>query len=342
MDFVCKNCFSDDELKGFILSQNRIGKCDFCQSDNIEIINIEELLDFFKELFGCFQVVSRTESKASSNSIYSLLVGEWSLLANNGSGKAILNRMISKTGSVLSSSETFVDYSDEINSNVEHWHILKNSLKCERRYIPDIDRLEELGWDGFFQSQSQIDTSSVFYRARVHEELMAIPIDKASMYCPPSNRASAGRANPIGIPYLYLSDNEVTVLHEVRALYHDEVTIGSFKLRSEYSSILIADFTEPQSLYTDKDVSKKIKSTLLKKIVSKDLSEPIRRFDSGLDYIPTQFICEYIKVITAVRGIKFRSSLHNSGMNFVIFDQNLMECTQTKKVTITQVEFKYQ
>lgn len=340
---VCKECFSDKELSSYITSQNKLNNCSFCQNKNIATINIDELLDFFNELFGCF-CVNDTHERSGSNSLITLLVGEWSFFSKRDSGSKILNYVIGKTGSIFQSADTKVYYSEDIIANVKYWDTLKDILKWQRRYFHDLNKLEELGWDGFFVGQSMINQTDVLYRARVHHEMKVGPYPTEEMFCPPKDKSSPGRANPIGIPYLYLSDSETTVLHEVRSLYRDEVTVGRFKLATaQQAPILIADFTETPSLYTeysDKSISAKITSTLLKRIISEDLSEPLRRFNSELDYIPTQFICEYINIIGA-NGIKFRSSLHNEGNNYVIFDQSLMECIDTKKITVTQVSLHH-
>ena len=42
MQFVCKNCFCDKEIVGFIISQGNLGNCNYCNSNNIEIIEFEE------------------------------------------------------------------------------------------------------------------------------------------------------------------------------------------------------------------------------------------------------------------------------------------------------------
>ena len=158
------------------------------------------------------------------------------------------------------------------------------------------------------------------------------------MYAPPSVASSAGRANPAGIPFLYLCDNELTVLYEIRAAFLDEVTIGRFSLKDSIEEeIFIADFTQKPSVFRPGEVDKSIKSTLLKDLISRDLSKPMRRYDSEIDYIPTQFICEFIKVFAGVHGIKFRSSLHPEGNNLVIFDQNIMECKSVEKVRVKNV-----
>lgn len=85
MQFVCNNCIADKELKGFILSQNEIGDCDCCDLNNVEIIPIDELLDFFKELFDNFQ------PKPDGKSILSILQDNWCLFSSPEYGKKILD-----------------------------------------------------------------------------------------------------------------------------------------------------------------------------------------------------------------------------------------------------------
>ena len=171
----------------------------------------------------------------------------------------------------------------------------------------------------------------------MHHTQLEDPFTNDKMFCPPKENSTAGRANPSGIPFLYLSDNRQTILYEIRASYLDEISIGTFSLKEGASDVIISDFTESPTLFHPSKVKERIKSTLLKKLISRDLSKPLRRYDSELDYIPTQFICEFIKIYTGVQGIKFRSSLHTVGNNIVIFDQNIMECKQVEKVKITKV-----
>ena len=334
MQFVCKCCFSDKELNGFILSQGNLGNCDYCESKNVEIIPIEELFDFFKELFDNLKI------SANGKGFLSLIQDNWDFFNSVKSGHKILNDILKKVESPISNADIKVDFSDEILENVNYWFKLKEQLKWGNRYITDIRYLtdEELGWDGFFESKTIIDESQEFFRARLHKNENENVYNLNEMLCPPKERSTAGRANPIGIPYLYLSDNSKTILYEIRASYLDEISVATFsKNKKIESEIIISDFTEIPSLYFPNTVNKRIKSRLLKKIISIDLSKPMRRYDSELDYIPTQFICEFIKVYTNVKGIKFRSSLHD-GNNLVIFDQNAMVCTNVKKVQISKVK----
>jgi RES domain len=333
MQFVCKNCFADKELNGFIISQNTIGNCSCCGSKDVEIIQTEELFDFFKELFENFQPITRGER------LISKIQGNWSLFSNLTNGQRILNFALDKIDSPIKSFDELVDFNDEILENVNFWFKLKEQLKWERRYLTNIGYLtDDLGWDSFFESKTVINKDDIFYRARLHKNADEKLFSYEEMFCPKKEFSTAGRANPSGIPYLYLSDHKDTILYEIRASFLDEVSIASFHLKQALSQdIIISDFTETPSLYAPNEINQRIKTTLLKQFVSRDLSQPMRRYDSELDYIPTQFICEFIKVFTNVQGIKFRSSLHNLGNNLVIFNQDIMECKEVKKVQVSKV-----
>jgi len=334
MDRVCVNCFSDKELKGFITSQATKGKCDCCHTENIETVPISELYDFFQELFSNFKLLE------SGDTLKNKIQGHWNLFSSHDNAAKILNYIINEVSTDILNSDNNVDFIDDIYENVNYWDKLKHQLIWERRYLTDVNYLtDELGWDGFFNSQIILSKTTHLYRARLHHLSNEDPYPHHNMFCPEKAKASAGRANPSGIPSLYLSDNEETVLYEIRASYLDEVTIGTFKIKDHYEHpVLMADFTENPTIFHPSLVNIKIKSMLLKQKISNDLSKPMRRYDSDLDYIPTQFICEFIKIYTGVHGIKFRSSLHTTGNNIVIFDQSIMECIDVKQVKIKRVK----
>ena len=334
MDRVCVNCFSDRELKGFISAQATKGNCDCCNSEDIETTELSELYDFFQELFSNFKI------SESGEILKNKIQGYWNLFSSLDNAVKILNNVISEIDTEILSADQKVDFTDDIYENVNYWDKLKNQLVWERRYLTDVNYLtDELGWDSFFDSQIILSKTDELYRARLHHISNENPYDNNNMFCPERSKATAGRANPSGIPFLYLSDNEETILYEIRASYLDEISVGTFKIKEEFAQpVLMADFTENPTIFHPSRISGKIKSMLLKQKISNDLSKPMRRYDSELDYIPTQFICEFIKVYTGVHGIKFRSSLHNSGNNIVIFDQSIMQCINVKQVKIKKVK----
>lgn len=334
MNSVCTSCFSDREIKAFISTYSQIAKCAFCENDGVEVVDISELYDFFKELLDNFQ------KKEDGQPLKNKIQGIWSLFSTAELSNKILNFVIHNIDTDMLSADELVEFNNDILENVNYWDILKEQLIWERRYLTDVNYLtDELGWDGFFNSQIALTKDEKLYRARLHNKSDEKCYDSAEMYCPPKKVSTAGRANPAGIPFLYLSDNKETILYEVRASYLDEVSVGTFSLKDDLKKLIyISDFTEAPTIFHPSKVNQKIKSTLLKQKISADLSKPMRRYDSELDYIPTQFICEFIKVYTGVQGIKFRSSLHTIGNNIVLFDKKLVDCTHVEKVKVKKVQ----
>jgi hypothetical protein len=333
---VCASCFSDRELKGFISSSSEFGDCVVCESKNQPLLNVYELFDFFQELMDNFKVHENgmpLSSKIQSN---------WSFFSSHSSANKILNYVLPSIQSEVISSNINVDYTNDIIENYNHWEILKEELKWKNRFVINIERLEDLGWDGFFNTQFELKKETPLFRARLHHQSGMQVYKQEEMTCPPKEFASGGRANPSGIPFLYLSDNAETILYEVRASYLDELSVGTFELIPELESIKLVDFTEDTSLFQSNSgsINKTIKAKLLRQKISSDLSKPMRRYDSELEYIPTQFICEFIKVFTGAFGIRFNSSLHPKGNNVVLFDQNLMTCISVKKVKINSVNLQ--
>ena len=321
---ICPDCIADKELKGFILSSTEIGNCEVCNKKAAPVIDIEELLDFFQELINNF------EKSTDGVTLTSIIQDSWNFFTSDVDASKILNYLLPQLNTEITNSDNIVSYTKEIIENYSHWEILKDELKWSRRFFINIEDLEDLGWDGFFNTQYELKPKDELFRARLHHQSGLDAYETHEMYCPEPIKASGGRANPLGIPYLYFSDNAETVLYEVRASYLDELSIGLFYLKDKFGSIKIVDFTEETALFQPNKVNVTIKAKLLRERISKDLSKPMRRYDSEIDYIPTQFICEFIKVFTGASGIRFESSLHPNGKNIVIFDQDFMECKEVK------------
>lgn len=331
---ICPQCFSDNELKAFISNSSQIGDCEVCSNKNTPFIEIIEIFDFFQELIENFQ---KTEG---GESLKSKIQGNWSFFTSHDIATQILNNILPELTTDISSAEDNVNYVDEIIENYSYWEELKDKLKWSNRFLSDVDYLEELGWDGFFNTQYELSTNVDFYRARVHHLSGLAPYEKHEMMSPNREDSSGGRANPVGIPFLYLCDNPETVLYEVRASYLDELSIGKFHLNNDIPSVKIVDFTEDTFLFQPNRVNTVIKARLLRDKISQDLSKPMRRYDTEIEYIPTQFICEFIKVYTGASGIRFRSSLHPMGKNIVLFDQSLMSCSDVSFTKVTSLKLK--
>lgn len=334
--FISSKCFSDIEIKSFIKSRNQKDKCDFTDETDF-VINFEELLDFFDELLQNFT------PRENGEELRDLIQSNWTFFANPKLANIVLNEVINRLNTPFNSAKTLVNFNEEILKNVGYWEVLKNQLKWENRFFVNSDYLiKDLGWDSFFNSQFDLSTNQEFYRARVHHEKQGKAYAYKEMNYPKPEKVNGGRANPSGIPYLYLSDRKETVFYEVRASYLDEISLATFKINKDYKNLKVVDFTEDITLFQpDLHISNIIKSHLLLRKISRDLSKPMRRYDSDIEYIPTQFICEFIRVITGAIGIRFDSSLDPSGKNIVLFDNKYVDCVNVSLCEVTKLKLNY-
>jgi hypothetical protein len=320
---VCSNCFNETELKAYISASGTTGSCDVCEGESAKILPLNELMDFFTELIQNF--VPREDGL----SMLEHLQNEWDFFSRPQTGKAILDEVLGQIKGLILSSETRVDFSADILENVGYWAVLKDEIKWSKRFLTNIEHLTEnrLGWDSFFWKQFYLQKNVSLYRARIHPsaDLDAYPPDQMS--APSREVVGNGRANPIGIPFLYLSTDEETPLYEVRATLLDDVSVGEFRLKEGVEEIKIVDFIVANPLFSADETS----------IADAIKSKPMRKYDSELEYIPTQFICEFIKTYTGAHGIQFESSVKQGGKNIVVFDSEHMECVNVQVKTVLRV-----
>jgi hypothetical protein len=324
-------CFNDDELKAFI-NQATLGdeSCGYSHNKLLsEYVDLNVLKDFFSNFINLY------EPSQEGVPLVDLIKTDWNFFAEDIDSEVFLDDLIANIETSIDSSKTKVKYNHRISREVNHWETFTEEIKFKTRFLVS---LEEFSWDGFFSRTIKLNKDMLLYRARLHfeEREDSFPIEE--MKCPPIEKASSGRANPLGIPYLYLSTDAKTTLFETRATYLDDLSIASFK-SVDGKGLLLVDFTEDVKLFNFVDsLDDYAASILLKRKISKELSKPLRRYDSELEYIPTQFICEYIKIFTEADGIVFNSSLYEGGKNIVLFYPDKVEGVEVKTHKINEVD----
>lgn len=323
---ICDYCFNDEEMQLAVRNESTgMGICEVCGHKSW-VVDIVFFSDFFAEVLSLF------EPNDGGMDIVSLLQGDWNMFVNYKVGRAIVEFFIERLGADYTVDDK-VGYTGYITDNVQMWDDMKMKVKEESRFFTSLSSFEDLQ---LIKYNLSIPSGTQLYRARV------IPSDKEilsadEMGCPPAKITPAGRANPLGIPYLYLCQEEETCYYEVRALYLDRLSIGIFDVTKE---LKILDFTKKLSLFVantmSPDLATEISKFKLIQRISGDLSKPLRRFDTELEYVPTQLICEYCK-LNGIDGIRFRSSLHRGGVNIVLFDPSSADCVSVKVIEIKQV-----
>lgn len=134
--------------------------------------------------------------------------------------------------------------------------------------------------------------------------------DEKGSDAPPKERATEGRANPKGISYLYTSESPRTAMLEMRPQMKKAYNIATIRVKRNAK---IFDFT-----YSINEDDKKNNSLCLDiNRISEEFSSP--NFGDPFDYLPTQYLCEYIKQM-GFDGIKYKSAVSKEGYNILFFD----------------------
>lgn len=328
--YICKDCFLDEELRSEINTNAIVdGVCEVCGKTG-KLMDFSEFHSFFVALLSLFSSTDK-----SDRTIVDAIQDEWRLFKDKNVAKALLVDVIAKNGCAYSI-DSFVDYTNDIRERFAVWDRLKESVKEHSRFFTNMDEFAQYN---YLIAGKSLHLGQNLYRSRI-TPIGQKKIKCEKMGCPPKALATAGRANPIGIPYLYLSDSAKTTYFEVRAVYLDRLSVGTFRIERELN---LVDFIYDVNLFLAyNDASASLKEIVIKKkiidAISADLSKPLRRYDSELEYVPTQLICEYCKQIVGADGISFESSLHKGGRNYVLFDDSAAKCIRVDIHEITQID----
>ena len=286
--------------------------------------------DFLYALFSLYEL--DPDGKPLSNA----LIEDWQIFKNVASLEFVLGQM----GNPFHPNDK-VKYIAEYQNYLQTWEDVKEEVKTNTRFFCHLGAIADvLGEYDIDNDSLQLFKNDKYYRARVHHKEEPV-FPTGDMGCPKDPKlATPGRANPRGISYLYLCSDDQTPFYEVRPYYLDRVDIGEFLIQED--ELKIVDFTEKVNLfkvfYDDgEDVFKqKVKRRVLFDAFSFDLSKPLRSFDSELEYLPTQYICEYFKD-SGADGIMFQSSVRKSGKNLVLFYPNKAECVEVYPYEVNEI-----
>lgn len=156
---------------------------------------------------------------------------------------------------------------------------------------------------------------------------------------PHMNKATEGRANPKGIPYMYLSTNGNTALAEVRPWIGSKISLGTF-IPVRKLSIINCTVNEGRNLIFLKEPSVEKKEESVWNHIDKAFAKPISQCDAVSDYVPTQIIAEFFKA-NGYDGLAYRSSL-GGGHNIVLFDLDSVKLVDLYLFELKTIDFNFE
>jgi hypothetical protein len=82
--------------------------------------------------------------------------------------------------------------------------------------------------------------------------------------------------------------------------------------------------------------------------MNQEMSKTLRRNDSPLDYIPTQYIADFIKSFKSdsgesiYHGIEYQSTMNKNGYNLVAFYPEYFRCIHVRTASVTDIQYNWQ
>lgn len=352
----CTECFTDSEIKAIIEGNKKYGDCDFCGSKNVNVYELEhnhiitELLDDLLDIYSPESSLPSNFPKEHTKLLKNILYDTWNIFNLKPDQIDCLIKILcanryksqpelfdTPVGIKQSHDKDWLEEKSILKEN--EWSDFVNGIKNINRFHSHYINTEKLSV--FLRCAAKVYRKGhVFYRARICHG--ASGLKKTEMGAPPPHKASAGRVNPSGISILYLADSADTTLYEIRARVYDYVTIGRFKLQEDIKIINLAGidsispFIGMNQGFEFLDYALNIEHL---RMIAQEISKPLRN-DNILDYIPTQYISDYIRSKN-YDGIEYNSTMHKGGTNFALFDSKLVRCTRTSVYDIKEINYKY-
>ena len=184
-----------------------------------------------------------------------------------------------------------------------------------------------------------IPTGERFYRARVSNEKGKEGFKRKEMWAPPDDIASPGRANSKGQSCLYLSNRKKTTVKEIRAHAFDYVTIATFKLNRAINVLDLCSIAHNSPFYANTDKVDFLINEQILHAIERDLAKPMSRWDSELDYLPTQYISDFAK-FCGYDGVRYYSTFDRDAYNIAIFDSSACSCIYHRNFLVGDLDYK--
>ena len=343
----CIDCFCDSHIRSIIAKQGVTGNCDFCSSKNISVYDVtvipNPLADLIVDLIQIYSVSDSTDAKP----LKVALRDDWNIF--NG-GSELIQTLVKKL-----CESTFSENDDIFSRNViisqlmdsdflrefgvvrgHSWDEFSNSIKYINRFHSGMFNADAFA--SFLSIIAKIyPIGSTFYRARISAKKEGLEADK--MGAAPKEKRSAGRINPEGIGILYLSSDSKTVVNEVRANAFDYVTIGKFQSLRNIKLVNLSGIARTSPFLYGNGLEQFAANRKVIQEIAFEVAKPLRRSDSPLEYLPTQYITEFIKSQN-YDGVEYASTLREGGFNIAVFDEKLFDCVEVQTVEVSEILYK--
>jgi hypothetical protein len=354
--YVCSDCVEDEFLKDIIRENACQRECDYCgrRTRSHSAAPVSELMEAISDTVYHFY-----NDPSDAGMPYESREGGWliepidtremleSLLECNDQFFDDIASAFVCEGWVETASGTWTgSHPHELMSY--SWDSFVDTVKHKSRYFfqQSLIDLAEDDEQPYWQQEQQYNTAYFLpmleelikkqsllrslpsgiplFRARLKEEGKNFDLNSKELGAPPSERAKAGRMNPIGISYLYVAFNKETALKEVQYTSSQQAAIGEFKTQRELQILDLTNLGDKPSIF-DNNHREEFNGLFFLEDFVKTITKLIEKNgNEHLEYVPSQVVSEYFALMFRhngkhLDGIKYSSAVYSNGYNLVLF-----------------------
>lgn len=307
-----------------------LANCDYCARADVSTYEPTDLRSWFEP------VVDSYTDDADGWPLVKLMRDDWALFEGSGLADANAKELLAD---VLDDGEIvrrpFAPVA-EASDSLDRWDELREELMHGNRwFLRSALDFERLGSLLSYLIVDPSEISSSWFRARLQGGGHGFSLGE--MGPPPAALASHGRANPAGIPYLYVGSSALTGIAEVRPHTGDIASVARFEL----AELRAVDLRAPRRsvspfILEDSSVVSQLRADLpLLVRLGDELTRPVLPTSAAFEYTPSQYLCEFIKSCN-FDGVIYRSSV-SEGTNLALFDPSKFEALDVESHRVGRV-----
>ena len=101
----------------------------------------------------------------------------------------------------------------------------------------------------------------------------------------------------------------------------------------------LCSITHNSPFYTNTDKVDFLINEQILYAIERDLAKPMSRWDSELDYLPTQYISDFAK-FCGYDGVRYYSTFDKDAYNIALFNSNVCSCIYHRNFLIGDLDYK--
>ena len=226
----------------------------------------------------------------------------------------------------------------------------ENEVKKDRRYIrtAKAERFLDAVRVSSKRRTSHLSKGRRFWRAQAgfdwrHDEQIddevpsAFPPDRMK---PLSDRAMEGRANPRGIPVLYLGTNKEAAMSEVRPWLGSMISLAQFETLRDLTVVDCTRDARSKTEFFLREPQENEREQVVWSSINRAFTTPTTRSDDQDAYVATQILAELFKD-NGFDGVAYRSAFGESSVNLALFDIGAAEIRNCQLYELTSARFNF-